>query len=749
MLKFRSRKNAAALFVVFVSALLIFIFFYRHVTEANQVSFATGGDGFKSTFGSLYHIKHDTSYWYTWSMNYPYGESVFFTGNQVFATNLIKALKDVGLDLSDYTLGILNIWMLFSFVLCALLLYLIFRELGVPDWYAVVPSLIITFLSPQLERFGGHYNLAYAWVFPLAIYMMIRFHRKPSWYISVAFGVFVLIICGKQLYYLALVGVLWLVFCIYMMGVSKKRGDGLWSLVPHFLVQLIIPFIIFNLFSGMYDVNADRTAYPWGFFPSTTRLESIFLPLGKPYGQFIHLNGSWRTVAYVGLVSTVSLLIIMIAFVWRWIRDDFRRALRVSDAIILNVFFLGAIIALLISLGYPFQLGLQKWLNYMGPLRQFRAIGRFVFPFYYVMNILAFYLIWIWYARNPKLWRSLVLLAALSWGAYDAWLNIDYVRNRYYRKFTTLNDRANQMEENRWVLRHDWSDYQAIMPLPYFHIGSENYWYGDHSPVIEQAFIASIKTGLPLNAVMLSRTSISQTLGNLDIWFEPYHEYPALSNYKSGKPLLLLQARNGVLSENEKNLLDQAVLIDSSRQTFFYEYYPDSLTGMLRENESWLKHELEQYNDSVDRGDFVFESYQDRPSGEFRADIIKKGDFFSCEFPDTGKYTVSFWFRGTGDDLWPRTNYFIKLADAAGSTYSYRQSDFFRQMVLRDGDWGLVEFPLDVKQPGSALTLSYHNRYLPRGEVAIDNVLVRPAGSKIRVFDGEQHGINNRFLISR
>jgi len=79
-----------------------------------------------------------------------------------------------------------------------------------------------------------------------------------------------------------------------------------------------------------------------------------------------------------------------------------------------------------------------------------------------------------------------------------------------------------------------------------YHIKHDtSYWYGDNSPSVEHAFIASIKTGLPLNAVMMSPTSISQTLGNLDIWFEPYRKYPVLSSYKPGKPLLLLQSRNG------------------------------------------------------------------------------------------------------------------------------------------------------------------------------------------------------------
>ena len=83
-----------AYITLLLSTAVIFAFFHRQIFEANQVSFASGGDGLKSTFGSLYHIEHDSSYWMFEGMNYPYGESVFFTGNQTFLTNLIKLSAD-------------------------------------------------------------------------------------------------------------------------------------------------------------------------------------------------------------------------------------------------------------------------------------------------------------------------------------------------------------------------------------------------------------------------------------------------------------------------------------------------------------------------------------------------------------------------------------------------------------------------------------------------------------------------------
>ena len=98
-----------ALITFLLVAVVIFGLFHKIILNANQVSFAGGGDGLKSTFGTVYHIKHDTAYWHTGAMNYPFGESVFFTGNQVVLSNTLKLMKDAGWDLSDYAMGISNI----------------------------------------------------------------------------------------------------------------------------------------------------------------------------------------------------------------------------------------------------------------------------------------------------------------------------------------------------------------------------------------------------------------------------------------------------------------------------------------------------------------------------------------------------------------------------------------------------------------------------------------------------------------
>ena len=60
----RMNRYGAPITVLLV-AVILFGLFHNIILNANQLSFADGGDGLKSTFGTVYHIKHDSTYWHT------------------------------------------------------------------------------------------------------------------------------------------------------------------------------------------------------------------------------------------------------------------------------------------------------------------------------------------------------------------------------------------------------------------------------------------------------------------------------------------------------------------------------------------------------------------------------------------------------------------------------------------------------------------------------------------------------------
>jgi hypothetical protein len=738
------KKTGALVTLLLVSA-IIFGLFHNTILHANRMSLANGGDGFKSTFCTIYHIRHDSTYWHTGAMNYPFGESVFFTDNQVPLTTALKLLKDAGADLSDYAMGISNLLILLSYVIASLFIYLIFMELKMEVWLAVPASVLIILLSNQWERLGGHYTLAYAYVIPVILYLLLRFYRRPGYLLSAIFGIVVILFSAKHLYITAFILVLWIPYWIFLPLHDRERFGRPLFILSHLLIQFILPFALYSLFTGMHDPGLDRTAFPWGFYPSRVRFSAVFLPVGYPHGRILPVTGVFRMQAYVGMLGTLAFLYILLRAAFGLVRKKGWDAFAFTGTPAWNVLFWASVASLLLALGLPFSLKWESLLNYTGPFRQFRAIGRFVFPFYYTMTITSFLLLAAWYRKSGWKYKQVLLVAAFLVAGSESWLYIRKWPARYCNP-VSWHSRLYHFEAlPPWPEEEPAETYQAILPLPYFHIGSENYWVGDGSPVITPAYAASLETGLPLCSVMLSRTSIRQTLKNLDLVWEPYVPYPVVKDFRDNRPLLLLVHRKGTLTVPEKGLVRKGIPVAESDEVAYYRLEIDSLLSLVPERRAQLLQEC--HTSQEPEGMILFQDYSDREGGVWRSEFRKPVTFFDGLLPDTGQYLVSFWFEGADRDLWPRTNFWTELYREDSTRYLYSYTDFFRKMVLRDSTWGLIEYPLHVTEPGSRLKITMRNKVITGGEMVLDRVLVRPAGSVHMVREpGDGLWINNRLI---
>src|SRR5512133_3414906 len=102
----RTISKPAGLFITALLSLAVLSAFYGNLfNKLNRVCFANGGDGMQSYINMDYHIRVDTNYTRCNSMNYPYGEHVFFTNAQPLISNTIKFISQNIVDMSEYTLG--------------------------------------------------------------------------------------------------------------------------------------------------------------------------------------------------------------------------------------------------------------------------------------------------------------------------------------------------------------------------------------------------------------------------------------------------------------------------------------------------------------------------------------------------------------------------------------------------------------------------------------------------------------------
>lgn len=755
--------------VTVLSLLLLFVFYGKLFTHINSTYFGSGGDGLQSYYGALYHVKYDTSYMRIQGMNYPYGEMVFYGGAfQPFIANSIKFISANIADISAYTIAIINLAMLFSIIVCAIALYLLFTELKIPPLHSTMLALGIAFLSPQIARFIGHYSLTYMFAVPLTFLWLIRFHNKPTIRISIYFFLLLFILSGMHLYYFGMLGAIIIFYWVVMMITDKNyRRSGF--LAKHLLFQLVLPYLAIQSMAWIFDTVTDRTNNPWGYLHYVASWESVFLPVGKPFGNFISnklfpiRQVEYEGVAFVGISAACFFFFMLIMIAIRLIRGGVRSALQVTDNLLLNIFFWVGFLTLLFSFGLPFIIpGLENLLDYLGPIRQMRSVGRFTWIFFYAINIIAYYSLF----HSAKKISNSFIKAFLLYVPLFILFTDAYFMNKGWagnldNKIAVLEDRNNDLPENKWLRSIDIKKYQAILPLPYYHNGSENIWIEPSSNIHQDFLVASLKTGLPVTAVHLNRVSLSQTYTNLSAVFEPYRPLEILKDYPDHRPLLLIADLNA-LNENEKNLVSKSKWLAHTPGYDAYELsfdvlhtIADSLGVMARvkmDHSALFKQDDILSTDSV--RNFVYVDYNDQ-----HADLVYQGkgayqsainnenviyDGIVPYMPGKNLYHVNFWLADIRKDLYARTGFRIDFFDPSGKIYFSDENVVFRCLRTFDGPWALFERDFAIDKPTRIrITLKNH---VPFGkDIYIDELLIRPTNTDLFRLHDHMIFLNDRF----
>ena len=152
------KKNTIAMLAVLGTGLLILIaIFGKVIVNPDSYLFSASGDAVKSYYNFSYYLKYDSGIDHN-GINYPYGDHLQYINSHPLYLQVIKFLDKNIYPLSDHGVGILNLTMIFSLLFALPFIYLVLRKFSLPPWYAAVISLIILFLSPQVDRLGGAFR---------------------------------------------------------------------------------------------------------------------------------------------------------------------------------------------------------------------------------------------------------------------------------------------------------------------------------------------------------------------------------------------------------------------------------------------------------------------------------------------------------------------------------------------------------------------------------------------------------------
>ncbi|WP_400192623.1 hypothetical protein [Hymenobacter sp. B81] len=744
---------------------LLAYLFAAPLANLNDYFFNPGGDGLQSYFATAYYALYDQGTRFT-GMNYPFGENFTYPNLQPLIAVGINWLQRLGLPAARYTVGITNALALLGLLAAPLVLYAILRRTRLPVWYAGLLALIIAFLSPQVQRLGDHMSLSYACFVPILWYCIIRMQEAPRRWRWYALFVVSSLLMGMVMLYFTACGSIFLLAHVAVLALRQRRD---WNMIGRMALTALLPLVLFQVWMWATDPTTDRPPNPFGFLVYMATPAGVFTPSLSPlrevWARFFTVEPiSYEAASYVGLVAAGVMVASLLRLAWRLWKQR-RRPLQLGRDLPehLHVGVWAAALVLFFSFAWPFVFpGFKGLVEYLGPIKQFRALGRFAWPFYYVFSCYAAYYLYrlLRYQRQHRVsalalpWLPLLLLV---WGA-EAWLNIS-------AKAATVNQGAGArafldpntplLQQLSWTNRRP-TDFQAILPLPYFNKGSDRIDIDGSGASVFLAHKLALATGLPELSSYVSRPSIEHVLRHAQLFSSTLIEKPLLRQFPSDKPILLLVTPDA-LTPAQQRLVGLAKLLVATPEVSLYELpiaalaattlaqeraKADSLLAILPARPDGLRATTtrgvlyQPFKEAADRRGRLGEGAFHEPKEKFS--VLYDGALPAPA--DTGRYEVSVWVNGK--TAYGYGNLQVKLY-AGGQQVDHQVADG-RLCTEISGDWLRLAVPVRVV-PGVNRVEVLHDSH----DLLADDLLIRPLDTDVYWRDAQGRPVLNGYQLAR
>lgn len=752
-------KNNPLILTGVFSIILITYFYSFAFNNPSQLFFSEdGGDGTKEYFTSIYHVKYDSTYFLSSSMNYPYGEELKFFGIQSLPINIIKFIHVQTGFLNELSVvTYINLSIILSLLISAIFIHLILKKLDLPWWIIVLFATPIAFLSPQLDRIYGHYPLAINCFIPISIYLLMLFDERKTILISILIGFFNLYVYEIHGYFFFMTASLSALYFIYVLLIQRSK---ILSNSGHLFLQVLLPFatiVILDVFSSNI---MDRTNYPWGHMFYLSSPESVFLPISRAYFHEIALKifGSINYLSTEGraFVGYLALLVIILILARVIVKKDTRPFKAPTKNTAFNVAMVASLVILLFSFGFPFILELQCLVQYSGPVKQLRALGRFSWPFYYTINIFAVY--YIYNYVKPRIGYALIACVFII-----LLFEVNYTNekkekhlNNHWSAYTSK-DSTNAIYLISKAIQSD--TYAAILPVPFFSIGSENINIDVRCNSAYNSFALSLRTGLPLISTMSSRLSFQQAYEMQKIALPPYREnnFWKKITEKSDKNILVFVTDCKLLSEGEKAIIKFSEKIIQQDGFTIYSFNPASAKKIT---ESIYREKLK----SVDTTTIVEPKLRNLQNGYYynnfntlnnfgylsqgssETKISRKSCIDTIIIPKNvkGNYIISLWFSDIYLDVLPRSHLLVNRITESNKEEEIISNELSKSVRIIDGHWALFEDTIYIPEGTKEIVLWTVNKEISKGVISIDDILIRRTDQTVLFRDPKGIIINNR-----
>lgn len=662
------------------------------------------GDGIKNIYVFIWHIIYDPDFFQTNSMNYPFGESIFYVDAQPFFSLPLKLLNSI-IDGDVFSwLAVLNLLVLLSIPFSSTIFYKVLRKLEVPLLPAVFLSVGIIINAPQMDRIGGHHGLSYMWVLLIGIWLLIKYVESKNNNFLIILATVILIGFLIHPYQgLILAGLSILVILINntnSLNSEEVKKTGISVLF------IIIPVFLFLIINKAFDNHQNRVSNPYGFFEYVSSLKGLFTPLylsDTSSLSFLEVGkfGSGEDKNYLGLSGIFFLVVILYAF--------FKQPGLIKK---LKPLLIASFILLVFSFGIPFIWKMKHIPEFIPFLKSFRALGRFAWPFYFISALTAIVIIINW-KKVPKQISStlLIILGIVScWEGHKSLkVSIDNIK----KSDVFYDISPHSLLENGSLIP------QAILPLPYYNIGSDNYTAQGTQSSIFNSFVFSLNTGIPLISHLGARQSLQEAKDLMGLLGR--YEFPKTisKDLFSEAPILLL--KTGELSN------EQEVLLFDQGKKFSYS---DTLKSLPI---STLFHDLKIFEPthSVFKNSFDDNKSSITYKGEGSLSLSKEGfhliQKINKDVLSTGSYFLEFWVFSGGKNCGEgRVNNCMVVIEE----YQNIEKLWIKHRAINDSyifnkDWTFVQIPFEITNANSNKAIQLSGEDYSGVQVIIDELAIR------------------------
>ncbi|MBD3636207.1 MAG: hypothetical protein HUJ25_02605 [Crocinitomicaceae bacterium] len=738
-----------------LSFAVLFYFFHTVLLAPNDYLFAPGGDGIKNYYTYLFHAKHDTEFWNFTGMNYPYYEHIVYTDAHPLLSYVIKFL-----GLQQFGIGILNFLMLLSYPVASVFLYLILRHYKVSVVWAVAAAIAITYLSPQLGRLMGHFSLAYAFAIPGMWWLLLKCRHGNSQLWAIISFLYLSCFFMTHPY----LGMILVMLCLLFWFIAYLYNRSSWKTSAGFVaMQVVLPLVIFRVMVFITDTHVNRIDDPSGFFLLYGNWKSVLVPHSGPLSGLGPAMGlempAWESWAYVGFASILFFLYSLGYLIYD------RKALPVKLIFKheLFMFFIAAFAMLLFSFCFPFKYEWMRWItDYVGTLKQFRALGRFAWIFYYVFTLGSIVTLFHIYKREGK--RTLIatfFFVGVAFTLIEGHEDIGDVQEKITAQHNSFKEEHLSKDMKELVQYVEENDYDAFIFLPFFHYSSESIMILGEDQSVFDAYMLSYHSGLPMMNCMASRLSLTESIKFNNLFSPAFMEKEIVYDLPTNHKIALITNQDP-LNDNETRMVSVHTKEFGNETYTLYPFdteawnNPSSYQEVLRKRDSARHKITENWKSSDPNVWFYYNSWNDKLSeglkGKGGYNSTKRGfDLIwesSTENMDTGKYEVSFWFNHALDraDLLTITELYYKDDQHPGwvDTYELKESN----VVLRQ--WLRAEMEFTVNQNVDSVKVFVLGNE-SRKPYAVDELLVRKAtGADLfstGKIGGQEYIIYNNFWL--